>query len=288
VIQPGGVRNIMDPPKPTPRQQQILELASLGLSDSEIAARLNVSPRTIRFQIEKIFRMSGVRSRSAAIALRMDSTFQVQRPLDECPYPKPFPDHFAECPAYQARQVIALDERNQPVGRTWTCQHLESQLMAKTEHRWYGACVLGGIVGRQRWAEWAGPGVVRALNDMTHELAPVTGPCAQRLWELKGDQVRALERNLDPRPATRSMEAVAGRFMRDIETFLNRRRSLLEQHHLAIDEYLDVARRLIDRVLDQGSPATWDDRFDALMRFPEDVWSVSPSTSPGSAIQARR
>src|SRR5690348_5150239 len=166
----------MDSPKPTPRQQQILELASLGLSDGEIAARLNLSSRTLRFQIERIFRMFGVRSRSVAIAMWMDSKVQVQRPVDQCPYPKPFPDHFAECPAYQARQVIALDERSQPVGRIWTCQHLESQLMAKTEHRWYGGCVLGGIVGRKRWAEWAGPGVLHALNDLMHELAPVTGP----------------------------------------------------------------------------------------------------------------
>ena len=278
----------MDSPKPTPRQQQILALAALGLSDSEIAARLNVSARTIRFQIEKIFRMFGVRNRSVAIAMWRDSKVQVQRPVDECPYPKPFPDHFAECPAYQARQVIALNERSQPVGRTWTCQHLESQLMAKTEHRWYGGCMLGGIAGRKRWAGWAGPGVLRALNDLTHGLAPVTGPFAQRLWQLKGDQVRALERNLDVGPATRSMEAVAARFMRDIETFFSRRRWLLEQNHIAIDECLAVARRLIDRVLDQGSPAAWDNRFDALMRFPEDVWSLSPSTSPGSAIQARR
>lgn len=278
----------MDSPKPNPRQQQILGLAALGLSDSEIAARLNVSSRTIRFQIEKIFRIFGVRNRSVAIAMWRDSKVQVQRPVDECPYQKPFPEHFADCPAYQARQVIALDERSKPVGRIWTCQHLESQLMAKTDYRWYGGCLVGGIVGRKRWAEWARPGVLRALNRLMHELAPVTGPFAQHLWGLKGDQVRALERNLDPTPATRSMEAVAGRFMRDLETFLEQRRWLLEQNQLAIDECLDVARRLIDRVLDQGSPAAWDNRFDALLRFPEDVWSLSPFTSPGSAMQARR
>ena len=51
----------------------MLELASIELSDNEIAARLNLSPRSIRFQLEGIFRMLGVRNRSEAIAIWVDS-----------------------------------------------------------------------------------------------------------------------------------------------------------------------------------------------------------------------
>ena len=262
-------------PKPTPRQQRILGLASIGLSDNEIAARLNMSSRAIRFQLEKIFRMFGVRNRSVASTMWMDSKGQ-SRPVDECPYPKPFPEHFAGCPAYKARQVATLDERSRPGGRIWTCQHLESRVMSKTEHRWYGACVLGGTVARKRWAEWAGPDRLRILDFLLHEMAPVSGPFAQRLWELKGDQVRALEQKQDPKPAARLMEALAGRFIGDVETFLNRRRRLLEENQLAINGCLNLAHRQIDRVLEQGSSAAWDKRFDVLMRFPEDAWSPLP------------
>jgi len=278
----------LGPPKLTPRQQQMLGLASIGLSDDEIGARLKISPRSIRFQLEKIFRMFGVRSRSEAIALWMDSKRQVQRPVDECPYPKPFPDEFEECPGYASLQVVTPDERSRPTGRIWTCRHLEGRLMAKTEHRWYGACVLGDTVGRKRWAERAGPNRLRTVNHLLHELAPVSGLFAHRLWELKGDQVRALEQKQDPKPATRLMGALAARFMGDIETFLDRRRRLLEQNQLAIDECLNLARRQIDRVLEQDSPAAWDNRFDVLMRLPEDVWSASLSNSRESAIQATR
>ena len=275
-------------PKLTPRQKQMLELASIELSDNEIAARLNLSPRSIRFQLERIFRMFGVRNRSEAIAMWMDSKRRAPRPPDECPYPKPFPPNFEECPGYQALQVVTPDDRSRPVGRIWTCRHLEGRLMAKTVHRWYGACVLGDTLGRKRWAERAGPGRLRALNHLLHELAPVSGSFAQRLWELKGDQVRALEQKQDPKPATRLMETLAGQFMGDIETFLDRRRRLLEQNQLAIAECLNLARRQIDRVLEQSSPAEWDNRFDVLMRFPEDVWSASLSNSRESAIQAGR
>lgn len=272
----------------TPRQQRILELASLGLSEHEIAARLNVSSRTIRYQLEKIFRVFGVRDRSGAIAMWRSSKGPRLRPLDECPYPKPFPDHFGECPAYEARQVVTLDERSRPVGWIWTCQHFEGRLTAKTEHRWYGACVLGGTVSRKRWAERVGPERVREINDLLHELAAVSGPFARRLSELKGDQARALEHKQGPVPATRLMDALADRFIGDIEAVLNRRRDLLEQKHVAVGECLDLARQLIDRVLEEGSPPAWDSRFDALMRFPEDIWSALPSTSPERAIQARR
>ena len=275
-------------PKLTPRQKLMLELASIELSDDEIAARLNLSPRSIRFQLERIFGMLGVRNRSEAIATLMDSKRRAPRPIDECPYPKPFPANFEECPAYQALQVVTPDERSRPAGRIWTCRHLEGRLMAKTRHRWYGACVLGDTAGRKRWAERAGPDRLRMLNHLLHELAPVTASFAQRLWELKGDQVRALEQKQDPKPATLLMESVAARFLGDIEAFLDRRRRLLEQNQLAIDECLNLARRQIDRVLDPGSPAEWDNRFDVLMRLPEDVWSASLLKSRESAIQAAR
>jgi DNA-binding CsgD family transcriptional regulator len=274
--------------RPTPRQRQILDLASIGLSDDEIAARMKVSSRTVRFQLEKIFRMLSVRSRSEAIAAWMDLADHLRRPVDECPYPKPFANHFTECPAYEARQAITMDESARPASWIWTCQHLKSRLVASTQNRWYGACVLGDAVDRQRWAEWIGPNRIRLMNQLAHELAPATGPFTQRLWELKGDQARALQYREDPGPATKSMEALTGRFLDYIEAYLNWNRLLLEQNQLAIVECVDLARRLIDRVLDQGSPAAWDDRFDALLRFPKDLWTAMPSNLPASAIQARR
>jgi len=274
---------VVNSPTPTPHQQDILELASIGLSYDEIAARCNVSSRTIRFQFEKMFRVLGVRSRSEAVAMWMDSKRRARRPVDECPYPKPFPDDFMACPAYLARQVADLDEKSRPIAPIWTCQHLAGRRMAKTEYRWYGACVLGDSIGRERWAKQAGPDRLRTLNHLQHDLAPVTGPFAQRLWELKGDQARALQRNEDPRSATQRMEALSDRFIGDIGTVLNRRRGLLKQNWLSIDECVDQARRLIEGVLEQASPAVWDSRFDALMRFPADVWSPLPADSAEGA-----
>jgi DNA-binding CsgD family transcriptional regulator len=278
----------MRTPKPTRLQQEILELATIGLSDDEIAARLRVSSRSLRFELENIFRMFGVRGRSDAIASWMDSRTPSRRPADECPYLRPFRDDFADCPAYEARQFVALNEGSRLAERLWTCQHLVGRPLPKAVHRRYGACDVGDAVARERWAASAGSERLRTVNDLLHELAPVTAEFAQGLWELKGEQKRAVLRKQDPMVVTDRMAALASRFMGEIGTFLNRRRTLLEQNQLATNECMTLARRLIDSVLEPASPAAWDGRFDALVRFPADAWPAVPSTVPEGTAQPTR
>src|SRR3989442_13822965 len=118
----------------TPRQAQILALAANGLSDKEIAKRLGVTHRTVRTHFEKLFHDRGIRNRSQAIALWSSRTTASRhaRPADECPYPKPFPPDFTDCPAYQATQMVTLDLSHRPLGSVMTCRHLESRLMPNT------------------------------------------------------------------------------------------------------------------------------------------------------------
>jgi DNA-binding CsgD family transcriptional regulator len=278
----------MRTPKPTRLQQEILELASIGLSDNEIAARLRISPRSLRFELENIFRIFGVRDRSDAVASWTHAKTLSHRPADECPFLRPFPDDFADCPAYEARQFVTLNEGSRLAERLWTCQHLVGRPLAKAEYRRYGACNIGDAVARERWAARAGSERLRIVNDLLHELAPMTAEFAQGLWELKGDQKREVLRKHDPMVVTDRMAALATRFMGEIGTFLNRRRTLLEQNQLAIDECLTLAQRLIDNVVEPGSPAAWDGRFDALVRFPADAWSALPSTLPEVASKLER
>ncbi|TME79859.1 MAG: helix-turn-helix transcriptional regulator, partial [Chloroflexi bacterium] len=108
----------------TPRQAQILALAANGLSDKQIARRLGVTHRTVRTHFEKLFHDRGIRNRSQAIALwsARNAEGHHSRPADECPYPKPFPLGFADCPAYQATQMVTLDLSHRPLGSVMTCR----------------------------------------------------------------------------------------------------------------------------------------------------------------------
>src|SRR5438132_5288422 len=179
-------------PKVTPRQAQILDLAAAGLSDKEIARQLHVSHRTVRTHFEKLYHDSGFRNRSQAVAswtARPEAGRK--RPADECPYPKPFPPGFAECPAFQATQMITLDISHRPLGAVWTCRHLESRLMPNTDYRWYGVCVIGDAEARRRWSQSVGPGRLHEISQLRQEVSALSGPYVQRLIELKAEQEHA-------------------------------------------------------------------------------------------------
>jgi DNA-binding NarL/FixJ family response regulator len=52
----------------TPRQVEVLELVSAGMRDSEIAARLVLSERTVGHHVSAILRKLAVRNRGQATA----------------------------------------------------------------------------------------------------------------------------------------------------------------------------------------------------------------------------
>lgn len=53
----------------SPRQEQIVALMILGLTDKEIGARLALSPHTVRTYIDRLYRTLGCRNRTRAVAI---------------------------------------------------------------------------------------------------------------------------------------------------------------------------------------------------------------------------
>jgi len=51
----------------SPREQEILQSVSIGLSNQEIAARFSISVSTVKTHLENIFRKLGVSNRTQAI-----------------------------------------------------------------------------------------------------------------------------------------------------------------------------------------------------------------------------
>jgi DNA-binding NarL/FixJ family response regulator len=56
------------PPHLTPRETEVLVAVSDGLSNKEIARRLEISLHTVKFHIESLLRKLGARSRAEAVA----------------------------------------------------------------------------------------------------------------------------------------------------------------------------------------------------------------------------
>ncbi len=74
-------------------------------------------------------------------------------PADACPYPRPFPDGFAECPLYDGERYVPADSKESPLGTIWICRHLVTRPfnLDGVEHH-YGACRFGGRGARRRLA----------------------------------------------------------------------------------------------------------------------------------------
>ena len=253
----------------TPRQAQILALASNGLSDKQIARRLGVTHRTVRTHFEKLFLDRGIRNRSQAIALWSARSVddRHQRPADECPYPKPFPPDFTDCPAYQATQLVTLDLSHRPLGSVMTCRHLESRLMPKTNYRWYGACVLGDAEARRRWSNAVGVERLHDISALRQEVSALSMPYVQRLIELKNAPVGD-----NPLAHTRQLQFVVDDFMTKMTYLLRESKAVLDELHLPLEACIRLLAIAIDRFVQQGlNESEWEVPDEVLTLFPDDV-----------------
>ena len=253
----------------TPRQAQILALAANGLSDKQIARRLGVTHRTVRTHFEKLFHDRGIRNRSQAIALwsARNAEGRHARPADECPYPKPFPLGFADCPAYQATQMVTLDLSHRPLGSVMTCRHLESRLMPNTNYRWYGACVLGDAEARRRWSNAVGIERLHDISELRQEVSALSMPYIQQLLDLKNAPTGE-----NPLAHTRRVQGVVDDFMTKMTALLRERKAVLDQLHLPLEACIRLLAIAIERFVKQGlSESEWEVPDEVLALFPDDV-----------------
>jgi len=67
----GAMRRVSGPAGLTPRETQVLELVARGLSNRQIARRLDITPKTAGNHIERIYAKAGVSTRAAATLFAM-------------------------------------------------------------------------------------------------------------------------------------------------------------------------------------------------------------------------
>jgi DNA-binding NarL/FixJ family response regulator len=57
----------------TPRETEVLQLVSRGLTDNQVAEKLVISPRTVHGHLRSIYSKLGVNSRTAATRWAIDN-----------------------------------------------------------------------------------------------------------------------------------------------------------------------------------------------------------------------
>jgi hypothetical protein len=234
----------------------------------------------VRTHFEKLFEGQGIRNRSQAIAIwsRRPAQGQKTRPADECPYPKPFPPGFVECPAYQATQMITLDISHRPLGAVWTCRHLESRLMPSADYRWYGACAIGDATARRRWSAAIGADRLFEISHLRQEVSALSGPYIQRLIELKSALLAAPPGGTSGAPTEEQVspqiQGVVDEFTTEMTRLLQSRTTVLDELHLPLGALLQLVRIAIDRFVEQGlTEPAWEVPDEVLTLFPADIRS---------------
>jgi len=188
------------------------------------------------------------------------------RPSDECPYPKPFPPDFTDCPAYQATQIVTVDLSHRPLGSVITCRHLEGRLMPYTNFRWYGACVLGDVEARRTWSNALGIDRLHEISTLWQEMSALSVPYVQQVLDLKNAPV------VDPLAHTQQLKGVVEDFMTKATALLRERQALLDRLHLPFEACVRLLAMAMDRVVQQGTTETeWEVPDEVLMLFPVDI-----------------
>jgi len=71
------------------------------------------------------------------------------RPADECPWRRPFPQGFDQCPVFSPLPFSPTDSRDHPLPQVLTCRHLVSRPFEQRKVGWYGACEIGDAAARR-------------------------------------------------------------------------------------------------------------------------------------------
>jgi hypothetical protein len=190
------------------------------------------------------------------------------RPLDHCPYGKPFPAEFAECPAYQPVRFIPVSSNDDALTPTHTCRHLVAKRHATEVGRWYPACSLGDEASRRAWVEAIDPERLAVIGRLRLEMAELNARYIDQLWLLKRRQLNARPTGQDAAAITRQMQEVGEQFLAQTRQYLDRRPDALQAIEVTVDALIELLRASIDRLISRSSgEVRWEIPEEVLGRF---------------------
>jgi hypothetical protein len=199
-------------------------------------------------------------------------------PADVCPFRRPFPEGFDDCPAYQVREFVGFDLAYRPLEMVRTCRHLYAREMPGHQGRHYAACALGPASARVAWAKKVEPVRLEKMRDWSAAFSDFSRPFVGPLMAAKG-------RHLAGEPAaTLELNRLSDHFLARLDTFLTETEPELEEIGLHRRDVADLVRL---GIAEWVRAETADFRFqipDALLkRFPVPVRALLDSPERRSA-----
>jgi anti-anti-sigma factor len=187
-------------------------------------------------------------------------------PGDRCPYPRPFPEDFRYCRAYQAVSFVAADSWDNKLGSWRTCQHLTSGSSVDEPGRFYPRCSLGNAEQRLRWLAKVTPSALEVVRALQDEFDRLSLPHREKLVEARARH-RRNGGTIDP-----DLEELVSDFLEMIDRFLRENDERLTDVGLAtapLGELIKEWVRLWARTpqfAETETPADPSDRLDGTRR----------------------
>ena len=206
------------------------------------------------------------------------------RPADVCPYPRPFPPGFRDCPAYRSSRLMPFDSRYRPLKPERTCQHLQVG-STQVAGRYYARCAVGTAADRQHWTDPERERLLAEVEALSEVIELRTGALTVALWAAKARQLQAMDNPSaggSAEAATAELEQMAGRYLVEIEAVFEDEIERLKRLDLPLDTCMELFRELLQRWVPQRSgesPAIPDELVE---RFPEQAWWLLRPRTPAS------
>jgi hypothetical protein len=218
---------------------------------------------------------------------QVEGSAQGRHPVDACPYRRPFPADFHDCPAYHPAYFIPLTTGYESMDPVWTCSNLAPGTIPQAATSFYARCRIGDAAARAEWVETLHAKRLRGLRSLSVELTQAGAGLAAELMAAKGAQLQTEPESAARDDATARLQALTRRWMALLDAFLARHGAALR----ALDFPPEAVRALCEDLLDtwiaqphSGPP----DISDAALRlFPEDVRVLlRPGDDPPAAGRA--
>jgi hypothetical protein len=194
------------------------------------------------------------------------------RPDDQCPWPRPFPAGFDQCPAYLQQHFIPIDISYRPLPPVLTCRHLATRQLNYRKGGWYAACEIGDEQARRRWVAEVDPSWLSDVAQLRRQMEVINRPFIERIWAAKAVQLAAERQGRPVQAATEALQQMADAFLAESGSFLMTHRQELEHLELPADAILLLLRRsLTTFVALDGAQPRWEVPDDLLKEFPERV-----------------
>jgi hypothetical protein len=132
---------------------------------------------------------------------------------------------------------------------------------------------LGDSDARSRWARQVGVARLQRIRAVQRELSAAIASYSSRLWEQKGQQLRAFRDGADAGPATIELRRLSARMTEELDRFLQKRSAAFANIDMPIDAASKLIQVAIDRFIDTkyASEISFEVPDDILQRFPESV-----------------